>query len=139
MTGQIETNLGEGGACEAFAAYVDLLGAEMAMGALHALETALRRVFIERQPADDGELSALADEAHRLISTASAVGFVDMARACCEFEESCGSSTARTAFERMRDVAVATLADIRRARAALQAHAPAGGANQGRHSERTGR
>ncbi len=138
MTGVMD--LGEdSGACNAFAAHVDLLGVDTAIRALHSLEVALRSVFIERQPADEDEMSALAGEAHKLISTATAIGFLAVARACHSFEERCGSGAAGAAFERTRDIAVAALAEIGRLRAELLAATPAvRNGKPDEHIERTG-
>jgi hypothetical protein len=130
MTDRGETNPGKGGACEAFAVYVDLLGAERAVAALDALEAALRSVFLMRQPADEAAIRALAGEAHSLVSTATAVGFLPVARACRDFEESCASGPALAAFAHARDVADAALPEIGRIRMKLQA-APADDGNAG--------
>ena len=107
---------------DAFAQYVDLLGAEQSARALETLEAALRGTFSGGGPVGNGDRSDLAGAAHRLISTATVVGFLELARACREFEESCGSGAERAAFERLRSISRPSLRAIGRLRAELRAN-----------------
>ena len=104
----------------AFAECLDLLGAERIVGALEAVDAAIRRTFGDGTPVEE---HASIDDAHKLISTAAAVGFLDLARACQIFEESYGSGAARGAFESLRATALAALHEIGRLKVELRATA----------------
>jgi len=105
---------------DAFAECLDLLGAERIVGALEAVDVAIRRTFVDGRPAEEHAFIA---DAHKLISTAAAVGFLDLARACQTFEESYGSGAARGAFESLRATAMAALHEIGRLKVELRATA----------------
>jgi HPt (histidine-containing phosphotransfer) domain-containing protein len=115
-------------ACDGFALYVDLLGPETALRGLDALEAGLRSILIEGQaPGEGAEPGALSGEVHSLISAATTVGFLPVARACQAFEASCGSGAARAAFARARRAAVAAVSEIARLRSELQTGSSRGG------------
>jgi HPt (histidine-containing phosphotransfer) domain-containing protein len=108
---------------DAFAQCLDLLGRDRTLAALRSLEAGIQDVFAGGSPGEESELCELAGKAHRLVSTATAVGFIDLAHACHAFEESCGSGAARAAFECARSIAGLSLREIGRLRMELRATA----------------